>query len=80
MNVITATEFRNNQRKYFDLAEKEPVLITRAGKTPIALTPVRIKDMPTEKEMEAIKEGFEAYKNGNCTTVADPQDVWQCIQ
>lgn len=52
MNIITATEFRSNQRKYFDLAEREPVFVTRAGKIPIALTPVDLDSYPTREETD----------------------------
>lgn len=79
MNVITATEFRANQRKYFDLAEKEPVFITRSGKIPIALTPVNLKDYPTEKELVAIKEGTEAYDRGEYTVIEDAKNIWKSI-
>lgn len=79
MNVITATEFRSNQRKYFDLAEKESVFVTRVGKTPIALTPVDLTKYPSEKEMEAIKDGLEAYDKGNYTIIDDTKNVWENI-
>lgn len=80
MNVITATEFRNNQRKYFELAEKELVFVTRAGKTPIALTPVDLRNYPSESEMAAIKEGLEAYDNGDYTIIDDTKDLWESIK
>ena len=80
MNVITATEFRNNQRKYFDLAEKELVCITRSGKTPIALTPVNLDNYPTEKELKAIKEGLEEYEKGNYTVIKDAKNIWESIR
>lgn len=57
MNVITSSEFRSNQRKYFDLAEKEPVVVTRAGKRPIALTPVDLKVSFLEEAERQIAEG-----------------------
>lgn len=79
MNVITATEFRRNQRKYLDLAEREAVFVTRAGKTPIALTPVDLSEYPTEEEAKAIKEGLEAYDKGEYTVI-DPDNVWGSIK
>ena len=79
MNIITATEFRSNQRKYFDLAEREPVFVTRAGKKPIALTPVDLDSYPTQEETKAIEEGLEAYKRGEYTTI-DPDNVWESFK
>ncbi|MDO5035940.1 MAG: prevent-host-death protein [Porphyromonas sp.] len=80
MNVITATEFRSNQRKYLELAEKEPVFITRSGRTPIALTPVDLSTYPTEREMEAIKQGLEDYEKGEYTLIEDTKNLWESIQ
>lgn len=79
MNIITATEFRNNQRKYLDLAEKEPVFVKRAGKPLIALTPVDLSEYPTEEELQAIKDGLEAYDNKEYTVIDDTKSVWESI-
>lgn len=79
MNVITATEFRANQRKYFDLAEKEPVIVTRAGKNPISIRAIPLDQLPTKEELEAIKEGLQAYKEGNVTKIKDPNNIWESI-
>lgn len=57
MNVITATEFRKHQRKYFELAESEPVFITRTGKPPIALTPVDLNCVLEEEVVGATEDG-----------------------
>lgn len=64
MNIITATEFRNNQRKHFDLAEPEPepVYITRAGKTPIALTPVDLENNFSGEDVKSIQRGIDDIK------------------
>lgn len=80
MNIITATEFRNNQRKYFDLAEKEPVFVTRAGKKPIELSPVDLGSFPSRKEMEAIKEGLEAFDRGDYTVIDETKGLWESIK
>lgn len=80
MNVITVKEFSDNQHKYFDLAEKEPVFVTRAGKISIALTPVDLSKFPSKDEMEAIKEGLEAYDKGDYTIIDDTNNLWESIK
>ena len=41
MKIITTREFRENQKKYFDLAEKERVIIHRGKKRKsVLLTPI----------------------------------------
>ena len=47
MNVITATEFGANQRKYFDLAEKEPVIVTRQKS--ISIRAIPLDRLPTKR-------------------------------
>lgn len=80
MNIVTATEFRKNQRKYFDLAEKETVYVTRAGKSPIAVTAIELdEDYPSTEELQDIREGLEAYRRGECTTIEDPKNIWASI-
>lgn len=80
MNVITATEFRKNQRKYFELAESEPVFVTRVGKTPIALIPVDLRDYPSAKDRPAIKDGLEAYDKGDYTIIDNSKNLWESIR
>lgn len=79
MNVITATEFRNNQRKYLDLAEREPVYVTRAGKTPIALTPVSLDESFSTEEIEEIKQSLQQIREGKYTIIEDPTNLWESI-
>lgn len=79
MNVITATEFRRNQKKYFELAEKEPVFVTREGRRSIALTPIDLDSCPTEEEQKAIKEGLAAFDRGEYTIIEDPKNPWESI-
>lgn len=38
MTIVTAREFRANQRKYFDLAQKETVVVTRRGAASVCIS------------------------------------------
>lgn len=78
MNIITATEFRNNQRKYFDLAEKEPVFVTRVGKKPIALTPVDFENNFTTEDLKSIQRGIDDIKVGRSKQVT-AENLWESI-
>lgn len=60
--TVTASDFRANQKKYFDMAENTPVLVTRVGKRPVKISVV--EESFTKEELQAIKEGFEDIKNG----------------
>lgn len=78
MNIITATEFRSNQRKYFDLAEKEPVFVTRAGRMPIALTPVDLDYSINEEDLKSINNGIKDLREGRVSEVS-AESLWESL-
>ncbi len=78
MSIITSTEFRRNQRYYLDLAEKEPVFITRAGKKAIVLTSLNLDNYPTAKEICSIQKGLKEFEKGKFTTI-DVENLWESI-
>lgn len=78
MNIITATEFRSNQRKYFDLAEKEPVFVTRTGRTPIALTPVDLDYSINEEDLKSINNGIKDLREGRVSEVS-AESLWESL-
>ena len=58
MCVVTAREFRANQKKYFELAEQEDVYVTRKNRRPMV---IRVADdLPkrdlTNELVEALKQ------------------------
>ena len=60
--TVTASDFRANQKKYFDMAEKTPIIVTRVGKRPVKISVV--EESFTKEELQSIKEGMEDIKNG----------------
>jgi PHD/YefM family antitoxin component YafN of YafNO toxin-antitoxin module len=38
MQIISTREFRANQKKYFDMAEKEPIFVARKNGRPIMVS------------------------------------------
>lgn len=64
MQIITSREFRANQKKYFELAEKETVLISRKNARPIVLSVADDKDFLTKAELDAIQRGLDDIRNG----------------
>lgn len=77
MQVITAKEFSDNQQKYFDLAEQEPVFVTRKNARPIVIDIA--EDDLTEKEIRAIQKGTEDIKAGRTTPIKDIHNIWESI-
>ena len=80
MNIITAREFRANQKKYFELAEKEPVLIARTkGRPAISISVADQCDLPSEELLDSINKGVEDIKSGRVTVVKDPNNIWESV-
>lgn len=79
MQIITAREFRANQKKYFDLAEKEVVLIARKNKKPIALSVASDTDIPSKEELDAIQRGLDDIRNGRTIRIENVDDIWGSI-
>lgn len=72
MLVVSSREFRDNQKKYMDLADNnEHVIIQRGKEKAYALTPVGQKDkyfMDPEILVD-LHEGIKQYRDGKTTKV-----------
>ena len=55
MQIITTREFRANQKKYFELAEKETIFVSRRNAAPIVVYAATEEDFPSREELEAIQ-------------------------
>ena len=69
MRIITTREFRENQKSYFDLAEKERINNHRGNnRKPVLLTPVEESEetdiyFTDSAVMTSIRQGIEDVKN-----------------
>lgn len=59
MQIVTTREFRANQKKYFEMAETETILISRRNAAPIMVCAVREGDFPSKEELAAIQRGID---------------------
>lgn len=78
MQVITATEFRANQKKYFDLAENETVCVARKNARPVVIS-VANDEFFSKEELMAIQKGMDDIKNGRTTKIEDINNIWESI-
>ena len=62
MQIVTTREFRANQKKYFEMAEKET--ISRRNAAPIVVYAATEEDFPSREELMAIQRGIEDIKAG----------------
>jgi hypothetical protein len=74
MIVISPTELRNEQKKYLDIAEKEPVVVKRGDKLIHLIVKERLitdedisKGLTGEELMRGVREDIkEIYSRGKC--------------
>ena len=64
MRIITSREFRANQKKYFDMAEKETVLVSRRNGRTIIIKVAEEDDLLSKEELLSIQRGLEDIKAG----------------
>lgn len=64
MQIISTREFRANQKKYFDLAESETILVARKNARPIVISVVDDDDFLSKAELQSIQKGVEDIRNG----------------
>lgn len=56
MQIVTTKEFRANQKKYFDLAERETVIVSRKNARPIVVSVADDEDFISKEELQSIKK------------------------
>lgn len=64
MQIISTREFRANQKKYFDLAESETILVARKNARPIVIRVADDDDFLSKAELQSIQKGVEDIRNG----------------
>ncbi len=82
MKVISSREFRDNQKMYFDLADKnEQIIIQRGKNKSYLITPVTDNDTISVNQelMEKIEKAEINISKGNITRIKDANDIWKSI-
>lgn len=82
MLIISSREFRNNQKKYFDLADQDEQIVVQRGKNKAyLLTPVTDEDrLSVNPELiKAVKQAEKELKEGEKITIKDPENIWESI-
>jgi len=79
MLVVSSREFRENQKKYFDLVDAdEDVIIQRDKTKAYILAPISDKDKLSRNEelIQQIAKAEIEYKEGNVITGNPQDDIW----
>lgn len=77
MLVISSREFRQNQKMYFEKADKgEQIIVQRGKDKSYALTPVSEDDLYFNAEMvERIKQSMKQVELGRTKKVTTPEEI-----
>ena len=77
MLVISSREFRQNQRLYFEKADKgEQIIVQRGKDKAYALTPISENDIYFNTKMvQRIKESIQQIENGEYTDINSAQEI-----
>ncbi len=85
MRIITSREFREKQRAYLELAEREKVIIHRGkNRKPVLLTPLSESEesdiyLSDPQIIASIQRGIEDIRAGRVTRIKDPKNIWESI-
>ncbi|HYK76278.1 MAG TPA: DUF2683 family protein [Daejeonella sp.] len=79
---VTSRQFRENQKSFFELADKgEKVVIKRGKKQAYVLTPIASEDLSFSPEMiERIKKSIQDIKEGKGITINTEEELDQYFE
>ncbi len=75
MQIVSTREFRANQKKYFELAEREAVFVSRKNARPIVISVADDDDVLSKTEFLSIQKGMEDIKNGRTYRMLDGESL-----
>ena len=77
MLVISSREFRQNQKEYFERADKgEHIIVQRGKDKAYALTPVTEDDLYFNADMiEKLKQSIQEVQNGEVKKVTSSKEI-----
>jgi PHD/YefM family antitoxin component YafN of YafNO toxin-antitoxin module len=82
MMIISSREFRENQKKYFDLVDQnEQVIVQRGKDKAYILAPIGDTDQLSVNDtlIEYVKEAEFELSKGKTIQITDPDNIWESI-
>jgi hypothetical protein len=82
MMIISSREFRDNQKKYFDLVDQNEQIIVQRGKDKAyIIVPLNDADrLSVNKELiQTVQEAESEYSKHKTTNIEDPGNIWESI-
>jgi PHD/YefM family antitoxin component YafN of YafNO toxin-antitoxin module len=82
MKIINSREFRDHQKKYFDLVDQNEQVIVQRGKgKAYVIVPLNDADRLSVNEelIQTVREAETEYSRQRTTRIKDPGDIWESI-
>jgi len=77
---LTTTEFRQNQKKFLDLAAQGVSILICRGKELFMLSRVPVESRLDDDTLQRIEQAREEFKSGETTTINDPAELKQFLE
>lgn len=76
MQIVTAREFRANQKKYFEMAESQTVFVSRKNARPIVISVSDDDDdFLSKEELLSIQKGINEIKSGDVYRMKESENL-----
>lgn len=82
MLIISSREFRDHQKKYFDLVDQnEQVIVQRGKNKAYILAPIGDADRLSVNEqlVEYVREAELEFSKNEAIQIQDPSNIWESI-
>jgi len=82
MIIISSREFRDHQKKYFDLVDQNEQIIVQRGKDKAyVIVPLNDADRLSVNEalIQTVQEAEAEYSNHRTTKIKDPGNIWESL-
>ena len=82
MMIISSREFRDQQKKYFDLVDQnEQVIVQRGKDKAYVIVPLNDVDRLSVNDqlIQTVQEAEAEYSKHNTTQIKDPGNIWENI-
>jgi len=80
--IISSREFRDQQKKYFDLADQnEQVIVQRGKDKAYVIIPLKDTDRLSVNDqlIQTVQEAEEEYSKQKSIQIKDPGNIWENI-
>jgi len=82
MVIVSSREFRDHQKKYFDMVDQNEQIIVQRGKDKsYVIVPLNDADRLSVNDqlIQSVQEAETEYAKQKTTRIKDPGDIWESI-